>query len=144
MKKEGYLLNRPTPLLYTFVSRGKNGVIPKAIALQEIDIQLYNLALLDYDEENKVWLDDSNTNNGDLSKIMATVAQTIVLFLDSNPTFCIYIEANSNSRNRLYHRIMTNYQAEFELYFNIEASINDKREPFDIGKKYDNFYIRKK
>lgn len=144
MKKEGYLLNRPTPLLYTFISRGKNGTVPKAIVFQEIDIELYNLALLDYDEQNKIWLDDSNTNNGDLSKVMATVAQTIVLFLDTYPTSSIYIEANSNSRNRLYHRIMTNYQAEFELYFEIEASLNGIKEPFSIGKKYDNFYIRKK
>ena len=132
------------PLLYTFIRGGKNGVIPKAIVFQEIDIELYNLALLDYDEQNKIWLDDSNTNNGDLSKVMATVAQTIVLFLDTYPTSSIYIEANSNSRNRLYHRIMTNYRAEFELYFEIEASFNGIKEPFSIGKKYDNFYIRKK
>jgi len=144
MKKTGYLLNRPTPLLYTFASKGKNGVIPKAIAFQEIDAGLYNLALLDYDEQNKIWLDDSNTNNGDLSKVMATVAQTIVLFLDTYPTSSIYIEANSNARNRLYHRIMTNYRAEFELYFEIEASLDGIKEPFGIGKQYDSFYIRKK
>ena len=144
MDKEGYILAQPSPYLFTFVSKGRMGQLTKAVVFQEISEKLFNLVLLDRDEENKTWSDNTTSNNGDMPKVMATVSQIIMLFLESQPDAKIYIEANSKSRNSLYHRILRNYQSEFELELVIEASSDGVIEKFERGKQYDYFYICKK
>ena len=105
---------------------------------------MFNLELLDRDVNTELWLDDSVMNNGDLSKVMITVSKIILLYLDFKIDAKIYIEANSKSRNKLYHRIMNNYHEEFINEIIIEASVNGEIENFEIGKLYDSFYICKK
>jgi hypothetical protein len=144
MNKEGYTLAQPSPYLFTFVSKGKMGQLTKAVVFQEINEKLFNLVLLDRDEENNTWSDNTTSNNGDMPKVMVTVSQIIMLFLESLPEAKIYIEANSKSRNSLYHRILRNYQSEFELELAIEASCDGIIEKFESGKQYDYFYICKK
>lgn len=144
MNKEGYTLFSTNEKIYTFESVGRYGKITKAVVFQEIDTKLYNLVLIDRDTETGHWMDDSVTNNGDLTKVMITVSKIILLFLDIEEGVKIFIQANSKSRNKLYHRIMRNYHEEFMSELKIEATINGDIENFEIGKIYESFYICKK
>ena len=144
MNSPTYTLSQPNPNIFTFESIGKKGKVIKAVVFQDVGNGLYNLALLDREEKNSSWSDKSNSNNGDLAKVMATVARIILVFLEKHPFATIYIEANSKSRNTLYYRILRNYHEMFASSLILEASANGAIEVFHVDKDYDYFYIRKK
>lgn len=52
MKAEEYEIMSNDNHSYTFISDGKNGKIIKAVIFQDIKPSLYNLALLNYNEQN--------------------------------------------------------------------------------------------
>jgi hypothetical protein len=144
MNSPTYTLSQPNPNIFTFQSIGKKGIVTKAVVFQYVGNGLYNLALLDREERSNSWSDKSNSNNGDLAKVMATVARIIIVFLENHPQATIYIEANSKSRNTLYHRILRNYHEIFASNLIVDASANGIIEAFHVDKDYDFFYIRKK
>ncbi|MCE7069546.1 hypothetical protein LZG74_04505 [Dyadobacter sp. CY327] len=87
---------------YKFESIGKRGVIEKAISFSKLSIDVYNLALLDFDPVTQNYIDDSVTDNGDMPEIMATVIAVILNYLNEHPARRIVLTGNSKSRNRLY------------------------------------------
>ncbi|MFN0047666.1 MAG: DUF6934 family protein [Cytophagales bacterium] len=56
-----------------YISRSSQKSILKAIVFQFVTENIYNVALLDYDQESQTWNDMAKSNNGDLPKILSTM-----------------------------------------------------------------------
>ncbi|MFN0050013.1 MAG: DUF6934 family protein [Cytophagales bacterium] len=141
MNKKGYLLIKNEEFVYSFVSVGKNGEIIKVIIFQKIEPLVFNLVLSDFDPYTQLLLDNVVSNNNDIAKIMATVVQAVVLFLNSNINGTVYLEANSIQKNLLYNRIFTSYYIQMNENYLIRGQIGEKVEDYQIGKIYNSFYI---
>lgn len=141
MKKESYTLFANSENTYNFVSVGAKGEILKGVYFEEIDTNLYNLVLLDYDPIAKTWSDESVSDNGDIVTVMATIVQIIWLFLNKNNESVVFFKGNTISRQKLYNRIIRNYFVELSEKFVIWGSIEKVQELVIPTKYYQEFYI---
>lgn len=141
MKKESYTLFANSESTYNFVSTGKKGEILKGVYFEEIETNLYNLVLLDYDLETKTWSDETVSDNGDIVKIMATIVHIIYLFLNKNKKALVFFKGNTDSRQKLYNRIIQNYFSELSEKFVIWGSVEETQELVKLNKYYQEFYI---
>jgi hypothetical protein len=130
---------------FEFVSEGINGKFTKVVLIAETNYHnLYNLSLTDYDETTNFFDDLSVSNNGDTLKILATVAQCVVYFLEQYPNGRIYATGSTLSRNRLYRMgISSNYDL-IEKEYTILGQIKQDWEIFNKNTNYDAFLITKK
>src|SRR4051812_38369570 len=83
--------------VYQFTSHGPKGDFSMVIQYSDllntrfpVFNPLQNMALLGKDPLTGQYNDFINTNNGDLPKIMATVAQTLFHHSQQNPQYCIH------------------------------------------------------
>lgn len=141
MKKESYTLFANSESTYNFVSIGKKGEILKGVYFEEIETNLYNLVLLDYDLESKTWSDETVSDNGDIVRIMATIVHIIYLFLNKNKKALVFFKGNTDSRQKLYNRIIHNYFSELSEKFVIWGSVEETQELVKLNKYYQEFYI---
>ena len=144
MNKESYPIIENEEFFYTFISTGKNRNILKAVVFQTIEINEYNLVLADFDAQNSVWSDTSASNNGDVIKIITTVMDITSLFLNKQKLAKVFIQANSEPKNRVYNRIFKNYYREITLKYHIEGRNENGVEIYSIEKTYFSFYIYNK
>ena len=82
----------PEEYYYEFYSEGPKGLIKKIVSyrlIQEMPIKLYDLGFGDWNNEIQDVDDKTNTNNQDRQKVLATVAETVLDFLENNPNACI-------------------------------------------------------
>lgn len=145
MKKENYPFHELEPnLAYYFTSIGKNGKITKVIYFQEIDTNTYNIVLGDFNPNLQPPIDDQQiSNNGDLPKVMATVAKILLDFLTNNPKAKLYIEGNHPTKQLLYHRILRNYYEELTQLFAILGVLSvDIQVPFNPEHQYQGYIIQ--
>ena len=88
-------------ILYEFVSEGIHGTIEKVVQFEELDIKnWYNLGFGDKLKNNQ-FNDLSISNNGDSQKVLATVAQAVLLFTSECPDAIIYASGSTPARTRL-------------------------------------------
>ncbi len=118
---------------YFFVSEGKRGKIIKVVVFQEIDNHIFNVVLGDYDEINDKVDDENITNNGDMTKVFATVVHIIKDYLKKNPDKLLYIEANTPLKSKLYNRIIRNNLQELETHLNIFGVQEDETIELFLG-----------
>lgn len=69
--------------------------------------------------------DSSNSNNGDIVKVMATVVAIANDFITLNPSATIAFTGSTAERTSLYHRILKTYFEIFSKEFLITA-LNEK------------------
>ena len=145
MERERYLADsNESHTLFEFTSKGVKGNIKKIVTYQHWGGNVYNLAFGDYD--NKIgWLNDtSRSNNGDADKVLATVAYTVIIFLQHYPDAKISIQGSTVARTRLYQMQLVLQIKEISSQYIVEAHINGDWEIFRKGKNYDGFSIRNK
>ena len=82
MNKKGYTFIQNEDFLFSFVSQGNQGEILKVVVFQFFKNNKYNVALLDLIPETNEYSDEVNSNNGDITKVLTTVLQIIILFLE--------------------------------------------------------------
>jgi hypothetical protein len=81
-------------------------IIPKKILYQNTSRKpYYNLALVDVLEDG-TFDDKVESKNGDMEKIMATVAQSLPLFFEQNPEAIVLFKGSDERRTRLYQIII--------------------------------------
>lgn len=88
MNEESYDFKRePEIFYYEFLSEGPNGIIRKVIQYQQLSVNgnVYNLGFGDFDEQSGQVSDLSVSNNLDTQKILATVAKTVLDFMEQHP-----------------------------------------------------------
>jgi hypothetical protein len=94
--------------LYSFQSIGVKGSILKLVIFQPIADNEYNLALLDYDQNNQIMDDTSISNNQDMPFVLATVINIVFDFFSNNPESLVFITGNTEIRQNLYNRVVRN------------------------------------
>jgi hypothetical protein len=93
---------------YTFISEGKKGSIVKMVDFQAISLNVFNLALGDFDPETGFLDAEIASDNGDMPKVLATVWQILKFFLDNFPDKIVYIKGSNELRQKLYNRLIKN------------------------------------
>jgi hypothetical protein len=134
---------------FEFISIGIKGIIPKAIFFaQDEDIpNIYHCIMGDINEDSSIDT-ETITNNGDMEKVLSTVADATILFLSQYPDCKVNIKGSNKARTRLCRMAMNaNYEnliRNFEIFGVIDAI--GLMEPFEKGivKDYDSFLVNKK
>lgn len=147
MQEEKYSFNRgPEIYQYEFFSKGRKGSIQKIVHFQLIDEdrQVFNLAFGDWDEAKGTINDYIKSNNGDRQKILATVAQTVLDFMNKHPTAIVLAQGSTASRTRLYQMGIGAFYNEIDKYFHVEGYIDGQWEHFKPKRNYEAFLLEHK
>lgn len=99
-------------------------------------------------------MDDSiRTNNGDMPKVLATVIQIAMFFMEENPGATLifegYMDSKStelgrNQRNILYQRAINSNWDQLNSAFDIAGVRKHQREQYIPGENYDAILIMHK
>jgi hypothetical protein len=132
---------------YNFESIGPNGIIKKIIQFEKIKgltENIYNLTLGDWDE-NKRKLDDlAISNNNDTSKVLFTVAHTILVFTDHRPDSRILFAGSTESRTRLYQIAISKNFKEINKLFDIQGFKNGYWKEFQPSENFEAFLVKRR
>lgn len=89
-------------LQYLFESSGKNKII-KAVEYLFVGVldnrKVFNLGFGDYDEVSGTFIDDTNSNNGDMYTVFNTVLSTVPLFFKKNPSAVIIVSGSDSNHD---------------------------------------------
>ncbi len=143
MKKEGYQYFNEENTIYTFLSKGKVD-LPKVVIFQKINDNLFCLVLTDYNVLTGEISDETISNNGDITLIMATVIKIILDFISKNTDSCIILKGNTTQKQKLYNRIINNNYNELMNLITIKILKEEKLSDYILGNQYSEFYIYKK
>ncbi|RTQ46091.1 hypothetical protein EJV47_23365 [Hymenobacter gummosus] len=125
---------------YTFTSVGPRPV-DKLVLYSETDIpDVFNLALADVEADGSLSY-TSVRNNGDLERILATVAQTLPLFFAQYPTALVAFSGSTPSRTRLYQIVLAREVQAVSDDFVISGLRGSSLEPFVPNQAYDGFVV---
>src|SRR6267154_2529005 len=95
---------------YEFYSEGLNGRIKKQIKFQplrKLGENVFNVALGDKDEVTGHFDNFVISNNNDRTKVINTVAEAIIDFIDFKPRAILLVQGNTGSRTRLYQMALS-------------------------------------
>ena len=125
---------------FTFISEGPRP-IEKVVLYSESDLpDYYILSLADLEPDGELNY-FSARNNGDLERIMATVAQTLLAFFAYYPTARVAFAGSTPSRTRLYQIVLTRELQAASEKFVISGLRNTAIEPFAPNQTYDGFVV---
>lgn len=127
---------------YEFLSSGSKGTIKKVVHYKEIRPGIYNLGFGDWDEGRGEVKDDIRSNNDDRDLVLATVAYTVIDFLEHHPEAKIYAQGSTPSRSRLYQMgIVANWK-EISQNYEVFGLSEDGWERFQLRKNYKAFILQ--
>ncbi|HEY8897670.1 MAG TPA: hypothetical protein VIM79_22750, partial [Niastella sp.] len=108
-----------------FISKGKNGDIPKRIAFTTTElINVYNLELCNIDEDGEP--DDLKmSDNGDRNKILATVYYVVDIYTKKHPERWILFSGNTKGKTRLYRMAIGLHLEELSNKFEIFGFVGE-------------------
>jgi hypothetical protein len=141
------IINDNSFLSYKFESIGPKGTIKKVIQFEKIKglrENIYNLTLGDWDENKGIIDDLVISNNHDTTKVLYTVALTILEFLRHFPNAIILIAGSTDSRTRLYQMVISKNVKEINRLFDIQGFRNGFWENFMPGRNFEAFLIMSK
>jgi len=131
---------------YLFISMGPKGRIKKMV---KFDLHrggrpaFYTLSFGDW-LTGEMIDDKIITNNRDSHKILATVAATVVDFMDKNPDALILAMGSTPARTRLYQMNINKYLPMIGALFVVEGFIRGAWQPFKYGPTYTAFLLKHK
>jgi hypothetical protein len=174
MGKLGYQVTMDKTRLkirFAFVSKGKYDVV-KVIDYDYIGLlhgrKTFNLGFGDYDLFTEKIDDHANTHNGDVYDVLNTVLNTIPLFFEEYPKYCLmvrgsdsgqtFVEAcrenckkkcdshckNQNRRINVYTRYVNANYDNLVNDYTFYGGNEDNAEVFEPGKKYDAVFVVRK
>jgi hypothetical protein len=145
-------------LNYSFYSVGKTIIkkiveytkLPKYFLIKNglpYDADVYNLAFGDEDVND--FNDQIISNNGDMDKVLATVADTALNFWEYYPNAFIYFEGSQPEgqellRTYLYRKKLERFFDEISKIADVYGRIENELEEFTKGKNYNAFLIIQK
>lgn len=148
-KQDGYELKEshtPKKVKFRFTSVGSKGTIEKIIEFKRFKQNRWNLGFGDV--KRKDWTDDVISDNGDLRKVLQTVANAVHDFFDMFPNDEVVIIPLERQRKLLYNRIFKLRWHEIDLHFIVKAIVleqeNPKFEAYNPIKIYDYFILKLK
>jgi len=125
MQYKSYSYKRDGQLKFTFVSIGKQRIV-KAVIFTSTEYQsIMNLGFGDLMPDGTI--DDAiDSNNGDMTTVLATVIQIMRTFMFENPRHSLFFKGSTPQRTLVYERIIKTYYETFSLEFNITALVQDE------------------
>lgn len=163
MNKDIYtFLNLEEDFIYVFVSEGIRGNILKAVLISPLPYHpeqhfnpLFNLGFGDITGRNEGWfLDDSvRSGNGDMPKVIATVARIAMEFLRKHPDCALSFQGyndqksvlhGKNHRNVLYQRGINSNWSELSAEFAFWGDKAGHVEQYIVGNQYDQILVKLK
>jgi hypothetical protein len=124
---------------FAFQSAGPRGVVIKIIRFTYIKENRWNLGFGDY---KRGQIDSSSiTNNGDVVKVMNTVARAIHVFFEEYPDRIIEIRPVDEKRKRLYNQIFSRKWIQIQDKFVVFGLKNKSAMPYSPFEFYDSFEI---
>lgn len=147
MNRSAYVFHRVDANLYTFVSEGV-GSIEKVVEFTYVGAPgVLNLGFGDY-SNGRLTDDEVVSNNGDLSKVMATIVKIVEDFSNCFPETKIHFMGSTPERTGLYGRILKTYFAEFNRCFRISGRVAGTMNevPFDPAQPYifEAYFVKRK
>jgi hypothetical protein len=133
----------PSKKRIEFISKGPMGNIKKVVEFQKIRLNYFNLAFGDWDKKKKTIDSKIRSNNGDRDKVLATVAFSVIQFLDHYPDAVIRITGQTIARTRLYQMGINKYLHEISLSYHVKGREKGHWEKFRTGKNYEMFILKK-
>lgn len=134
-----------TAMVYEFVSQGPKGDVKKVVIYSPTSIpNFFNLGFGDRNELTGQPDDNVVTNNGDSTKVMATVASTLFSFTKEFPGAMIFAAGSTKSRTRLYRIGISNNLETIRLDFQVYGFTGDGWEEFLPNTDYKAFLVIKK
>ena len=146
MKYDTYKIETSGSLLkFEFHSDGPNGKIKKQIAFKPFEDkpEVFNLGFGDVDARGEI-NDTVISNNSDSQKVLATVALAVYKFYERHADSWVFATGTTKSRTRLYRIGIANNLDEIRNDFYVFGFIEKVWEPFEAGKNYKAFLIKKK
>ncbi|MDP4251557.1 MAG: hypothetical protein Q8918_15745 [Bacteroidota bacterium] len=129
---------------FLFKSVGPKGTIKKIVSFRLINEQyqnIYNLSFGDQGKTKSAFNDRVVSNNGDRTKVLATVALTVREFFKHFPNAIAYMRGSTPSRTRLYQMEISAHLMEIYEFFDIYGINYGKPEKFRTGTNYEAFLI---
>ena len=149
MRLEKYDLEAdPTQSTFSFTSEGPKGRIVKNVYFTKMKVKgfrnIFNLAFGDKIDG----LDDIDdrivTDNEDREKVLATVANTMIIFTKVNPKARVLIVGSNPARKRLYQMAISKYFDELSETFDIKGFLHGDLFRFRKNINYTAFLIKRK
>ncbi len=144
MKYPRYPVEASDDYTYDFFSEGPRGRIRKAVFYLQIGKNLFNLGFGDWNEELQDLDDSSRSNNGDRDKVLATVAFTALDFTSKFPDARVLAVGSTSARTRLYQMGIADNLLEINKNFEVEGFLEGLWQPFQRGRNYEAFLIKRK
>lgn len=140
MGGESYTTNHNEALTrFYFVSKGNKGNILKVIAFSQWDGNAWNLGFGDFRDGR---IDDRVvSNNGDIGKVMQSVAYSAFSFLEKYPERSIIIQPVDEKRKRLYNLIFQRHYEELATAFILQGKHGNDWNPYSPNETYDVFEV---
>lgn len=133
----------PDALVFEFDSISESKTIRKAVIYEDIDgyDDLVQLGFGDITEHGEIDF-IAVSRNKDRDKILATVAQTMVVFFEKYPNKKLYFRGSTDTRTRLYRSLISKFIEVIEPYFIVIGLKQDGTpENFILNQDYNAFII---
>jgi hypothetical protein len=144
IKKPHYSFeSSPDALVFEFDSISENKIIRKAVIYEDIHgyENLVQLGFGDITEHGEIDF-ITVSRNKDRDKILATVAQTMVVFFEKYPNKKLYFRGSTDTRTRLYRSLISKFIEVVEPYFIVIGLKQDGTpEKFILNQDYNAFII---
>lgn len=147
MRAEIYQLeSKDSMMIFEFVSQGPKGNIRKRIQYEMTSQEdVYNLAFGDVNFETDDIDDKSISDNNDRTKVLATVAETVTIFLNKYPNAYIYAKGSNLTRTRLYRISISNHLEEINKQFEVYGLLGENNWViYEKNNNYSAFVIKNK
>jgi hypothetical protein len=118
------------------------GYVP--IIVMGRQIEYFNLEFGDYNIRNDQLDDLAVTDNGDMRKVLKTVASTLEYFFDRFPGKMVRIDGSDQRRHAYYHKLIRDYYKFITPLYNVKGSINGSLRKFKAGMEYDFIVVTKR
>ncbi|MEY4541843.1 MAG: hypothetical protein RLZZ306_3600 [Bacteroidota bacterium] len=126
---------------FEFYSVGHKGTLKKIIRFVNTDIpDFHSLSLFDVLEDGSMSV-MSESKNGDMKIVLATVAKTIQKFLELYTDRKVFFSGSEDKRTRLYRIAITQEFSNIENVFNVSGVTEDGIESFAPNRPYLGFII---
>lgn len=130
--------------IFEFDSIGPKGKVRKIVIYTRYDIEnCYNLGFGDKNSATGEFDDLIVTNNGDSGKVLATVASTLLMFMERYPDATVIIAGSTKARTRLYQMGINAKLTAIKEKFTVWALHENEWQPFEKGIGYDAFLVRR-
>lgn len=148
MQLERYaFVKDPEKHYYEFYSEGPLGRVRKLVEyyrLPDVKTVVYNLSFGDWEEDSGKLNDKAVTNNADRDKVLATVAATVLDFMNNHPGASVFVAGNTPARTRLHQMGINRLWDEINNTFHLYGFVKGDWRPFKKGINYSSFLLQKR